>query len=47
MEVEPCAALENCTAAALVLAGLDLQSDTGGLCEGFIDTSVLHCGALC
>ena len=37
--------LENCAAAALVFAGLDLQSDAGGFGEGFIDTSVLHGGA--
>lgn len=36
--------LEDCAAAALVFAGLDLQSDTGGFSESFVDTSVLHGG---
>jgi hypothetical protein len=38
--------LEDSAASALVLAVLDLQSDASGFSEGFVDTSVLHGGAL-
>lgn len=37
-----CARSQDRTAAALVLAGLDLQGNTRSFCEGFIDAAVLH-----
>jgi len=38
--------LEDRATAALVLAGFNLQSNTSSLCKGFVDTPVLHRGAL-
>lgn len=41
---ECCIGLEDCATAALVFAGLDLQSDAGGFSKRFVHTSILHSG---
>lgn len=45
-EVKRCAGSKDRTAAALVFAGLNLKGNAGGLCECFVDTAILHGGAL-